>query len=126
MLLFQLMCCQEVHHSGSFYDGLRCGTADEFDLNLILTIEVLRSNLRVSLNLESKHCLTCLTVRKNFGTYFFVMTSKNVTYNLTEAIWNKLKLVTNNFNLNLILTINFFNSNLRVSSNLDRNKLLIP
>jgi hypothetical protein len=49
---FQLMCCQEVHHSGSFYDGLRCGTADEFDLNLILTIEVLRSNLKVSLNLE--------------------------------------------------------------------------
>ena len=30
---------KEVHHTGSFYDGLRVGNAKEFDLNLVFDME---------------------------------------------------------------------------------------
>jgi hypothetical protein len=37
-----------VYHTGSYFDGLRCGTADEFDLNLILDLKPIESMLLVT------------------------------------------------------------------------------
>ena len=43
---------QEVHHTGSFYDGLRVGDAKEFDLNLVLDLE---KNLNQRLRFKLDH-----------------------------------------------------------------------
>ena len=37
---------RKVHHTGSYYDGCRCGVADEFDLNLCLSNEFLQDVIK--------------------------------------------------------------------------------
>jgi hypothetical protein len=37
---------QEVHHTGSYYDGVRCTAADEFDLNIVLVTTLIKPSIR--------------------------------------------------------------------------------
>ena len=50
--LFAVM-FSKIDFTGSYYDGLRIGNPNEFDLNVVFDISVPRSNCRVRDNLKS-------------------------------------------------------------------------
>jgi len=48
---------QEIYHTGSYYDGLRVGDPDEFDLNLLLKLPISTSEVK----LDNANCWPCQT-----------------------------------------------------------------
>ena len=57
-----------MYHTGSFYDRLRIGKADEFDLNLILDIKELLPTLEVT---SLKTHQSCPKSLKSFFTLYY-------------------------------------------------------